>query len=74
MESVDYGNTSFRKIMEDADRYNNRADDKELSDHGFGKQEFKDGELVDSENDLDDTITDDEDEEFIESLDDDMDE
>ena len=74
MESVDYGNTSFRKIMEDADRYNNRADDKELSDHGFGKQEFRDGELVDSENDLDDTITDDEDEEFIESLDDDMDE
>ena len=60
--------------MEDADRYNNRADDKELSDHGFGKQEFRDGELVDSENDLDDTITDDEDEEFIESLDDDMDE
>ena len=74
MESFYYGNTSFRKIMEDADRYNNRADDKELSDHGFGKQEFKDGELVDSENDLDDTITDDEDEEFIESLDDDMDE
>ncbi|MGN0361653.1 MAG: DNA-directed RNA polymerase subunit beta, partial [Bilifractor sp.] len=72
MESVDYGNTSFRKIMEDADRYNNRANDKELSDHGFGKQEFQDGELVDSEDD--DTITDDEDEEFIESLDDDMDE
>jgi len=72
MESVDYGNTSFRKIMEDADRYNNKANDKELSDHGFGKQEFQDGELVDSEDD--DTITDDEDEEFIESLDDDMDE
>ncbi|MCR4653988.1 MAG: DNA-directed RNA polymerase subunit beta [Eubacterium sp.] len=68
MESVDYGNTSFRKIMEDADRYSSKqADDNELSEHGFAKQEFKDGELVDAEDDI---IGDsEEDEEFMESLD-----
>ncbi len=51
MESVDYGNTSFRKIMEDADRYNNRNEEDNLGEYGFGKQEFQDGELVDAEDD-----------------------
>jgi DNA-directed RNA polymerase subunit beta len=68
MESVDYGNTSFRKIMEDADRYNSKhADDNELSEHGFGKQELQDGELVDAEDDI--LVQSEEDEEVMESLD-----
>ena len=51
MESVDYGNTSFRSIMEDADRYAARAEEDRLAEYGFAKQEFRDGELVDAEED-----------------------
>ncbi|MCF0145332.1 MAG: DNA-directed RNA polymerase subunit beta, partial [Eubacterium sp.] len=49
MESVDYGNTSFRSMMEDADRASEaRArEEARLSEYGFGKQEFRNGELVD---------------------------
>ena len=52
MESVDYGNTSFRSIMEHADRYSSRAEEDSLGEYGFAKQEFRDGELVDAEDDL----------------------
>ncbi|MBR2560841.1 MAG: DNA-directed RNA polymerase subunit beta [Eubacterium sp.] len=53
MESVDYGNTSFRSIMEDADRYNAaRAEEDRLGEYGFAKQEFRNGELVDAEDSL----------------------
>jgi len=65
MESVDYGNTSFRSVMEEADRSANRADDESLREYGFTKQEFRDGELVDAEDEADS----DEDEEFLENLD-----
>ena len=51
MESVDYGNTSFRSIMEDADRVANRAEEERLGEYGFGRQEFVGGELVDAEDD-----------------------
>ncbi len=69
MESVDYGNTSFRKIMEDADRSANRAEEEKLGEYGFGKQEFRDGELVDAEEEYtDEVIESEEDEEFIEGF------
>ena len=47
MESIDYGNTSFRSIMEDADRYAARAEEERFGEYGYGKQEFRGGQLVD---------------------------
>ncbi len=48
-ENIDYGETDMRYIMEGEHRYGSRDDD--LSRHGYSYQEFKDGELVDVEND-----------------------
>ena len=46
-ESVDYGNTDMRSILDDADR---RYNDRELEDYGYTKQEFsEDEELVNVE-------------------------
>ena len=77
LESVDYGNTSFRKIMEDDERNSNRADANEFRRAGYGQQEFQNGELVSAEDDetddsSDESYDDDENEdeqEFMESLD-----
>ena len=77
LESVDYGNTSFRKIMEDDERNSNRADANEFRRAGYGQQEFQNGELVSAEDEetddsSDESYDDDENEdeqEFMESLD-----
>ncbi len=81
MESVDYGNTSFRRIMEEDERNSNRsADTRELRSAGFSQKEISDEGFIDSDEDVD---TDDEnadseeeiedDQEFMESLNDDED-
>ena len=69
MESVDYGNTSFRSIME-GDRYSSREDESNLGAYGFGKQEFQGEELVtiDDDSDMAEGASED-DEEFLETLD-----
>src|SRR3712207_6381335 len=49
MESVDYGNTSLRSIIE-GDRYSNKnEEEKSLGKYGYGTKEFKNEELVDVE-------------------------
>ena len=69
MESVDYGNTSFRSIME-GDRYSSREDENNLGAYGFAKQEFHDGELVGIEDESDSSAEESEDdEEFLKDLD-----
>ena len=69
MESVDYGNTSFRSIME-GDRYSSREDENNLGAYGFAKQEFHDGELVGIEDESDSSAEESEDdEEFLSGLD-----
>jgi DNA-directed RNA polymerase subunit beta len=64
MESVDYGDTDLRSVIEGDRRYNS---DKEESygAHGFSKQEFEGEELVDVEEeeaviDFDDEMLEDE--------------
>ena len=44
MESVDYGDTNLNHIIEGDRRYNN---DEDYGKHGYSKQEFSEGELVD---------------------------
>ncbi len=46
MESVDYGNTDFRSIMEGDDRHYNED---EFGAYGYTKKEVSDGEFVDVE-------------------------
>jgi len=46
MESVDYGDTNLNHIIEGDRRYNN---DEDYGKHGYSKQEFSEGELVDVE-------------------------
>jgi len=46
-ESVDYGETDFRSIMNDGRDFNDS--DEQLGHYGFSRQEFKDGDLVDSD-------------------------
>ena len=59
MESVDYGNTDLRKIIE-GDRYSGREEEENsLGRYGFGKQEFEGEELVDIDEDSDDEDSDD---------------
>ncbi len=59
MESVDYGNTDLRKIIE-GDRYSGREEEENsLGRYGFGKQEFEGEELVDIDEDADDEDSDD---------------
>lgn len=54
MESVDYGNTSLRSIIE-GDRYSNRDDEeKSLGKYGYGTKEFQNEELTDVEPEQDD--------------------
>ncbi len=47
MESVDYGDTDLRSVIEGDSRYNNREES--YGDHGFSQQEFSGEELVDIE-------------------------
>ena len=69
MESVDYGNTSFRSIME-GDRYSSREDENNLGAYGFAKQEFHGRELVGIEDESDSSGGESEDdEEFLKDLD-----
>ncbi|GAA6493178.1 DNA-directed RNA polymerase subunit beta [Candidatus Bariatricus faecipullorum] len=69
MESVDYGDTNLNHIIEGDRRY---RDDEDFGRHGYSQQEFSDGELVDVDEEpenTDDSILDD----FMEFNDDDMD-
>ena len=70
MESVDYGDTNLNHIIEgESRRY---RDDEDYGRHGFSRQEFSDGELVDVEEEQDDEEFKGFDEEFNE-FDDNMD-
>ena len=55
MESVDYGDTDLRSVIE-GDRYNRHSEDDSFAEHGFGKQEFQGEELVDVEEEGSDEI------------------
>ena len=52
MESVDYGETDLRSIIEGDRRY--RDDNESYGDHGYTEQEFVDGKLEDVESEEDD--------------------
>ena len=52
MESVDYGETDLRSIIEGDRRY--RDDNESYGDHGYTEQEFVDGKLEDVEPEEDD--------------------
>ena len=71
MESVDYGDTNLNHIIEGDIRYNN---DEDYGKHGYSKQEFSEGELVDvnDEPEEDDSF-DDFDGDMNDDFDDDMD-
>ena len=56
MESVDYGDTNLNHIIEGDRRYNNQEED--FGKHGYSKQEFEEGELVDVEEDMEDDFND----------------
>ena len=49
METSDYGEVDLRSIIEGDRRYDEKEES--FGSYGFQKQEFKDGELVDSEDD-----------------------
>lgn len=51
METVDYGETDLRSIIEGDRRYN---DDENYGQHGFSQQEFEGEELVDIEEEPED--------------------
>ncbi len=59
-ESIDYGDTDLRSIIEGDRPYNDKGES--YGDFGYQEQEFKDGELVDIEQDdyIDDEAEDDE--------------
>ena len=71
MESVDYGDTNLNHIIEGDRRYNN---DEDYGKHGYSKQEFSEGELVEvnDEPEEDDSF-DDFDGDMNDDFDDDMD-
>ena len=52
METIDYGDTDLRSIIEGDRRYND--DEESYGEHGFSKQEFEGEELVDIEEEPDD--------------------
>ncbi|MDO4489947.1 MAG: DNA-directed RNA polymerase subunit beta [Lachnospiraceae bacterium] len=52
MESVDYGETNLRNIIE-GDRYNRDRDEESYGAYGFSKQEFQGEELVSVEDNMD---------------------
>ena len=62
MESVDYGDTDLRSVIEGDSR--GHRDEESFSKHGYTQQEFEDGELVDVEEEEEDDF-----EEFEETLD-----
>ncbi len=66
MESVDYGETDLRSIIEGDRRY--RDDNESYGDHGYTEQEFVDGKLEDVEPEEDD-LTDADEIEFDEFFD-----
>ena len=71
MESVDYGDTNLNHIIEGDRRYNNNED---YGKHGYSKQEFSEGELVDVEDEPEeDDSFDDFDGDMNDDFDDDMD-
>ena len=71
MESVDYGDTNLNHIIEGDRRYNN---DENYGKHGYSKQEFSEGELVDVEDEPEeDDSFDDFDGDMNDDFDDDMD-
>ena len=71
MESVNYGDTNLNHIIEGDRRYNN---DEDYGKHGYSKQEFSEGELVDVEDEPEeDDSFDDFDGDMNDDFDDDMD-
>ena len=71
MESVDYGDTNLNHIIEGDRRYNN---DEDYGKHGYSKQEFSEGELVDANDEPEeDDSFDDFDDDMNDDFDDDMD-
>ena len=52
METIDYGDTDLRSIIEGDRRYND--DEESYGEHGFSKQEFEGEELVDIEEEPED--------------------
>ena len=46
METIDYGDTDLRSVIEGDRRYHNKEEES-FGSYGFSKQEFEDGELVD---------------------------
>ena len=71
LESVDYGDTNLNHIIEGDRRYNN---DEDYGKHGYSKQEFSEGELVDVEDEPEeDDSFDDFDGDMNDDFDDDMD-
>ena len=62
MESVDYGETDLRSVIEGDSR--GRRDEESFGRHGYTKQEFEGEELVDVEEDEEDDFL-----EFDETLD-----
>ncbi|MGI6116750.1 MAG: DNA-directed RNA polymerase subunit beta [Bilifractor sp.] len=69
MESVDYGNTSLRSIIE-GDRYNRDSEERSFGKYGFTKQEFQNEELQNVE---EDESADDDEQELIDELEEDYD-
>ena len=65
METSDMGETDFRSLIEGDRRYRN-DDDEDFGKHGYSKQEFQGEELVDVEENQDDSDTDD----FMDAFDD----
>ena len=56
MESIDYGDTDLRSVIEGESRRQSRE---EFAEHGFSQQEFSGDELIDvEEEDLDEDIDD----------------
>ena len=69
MESVDYGNTSLRSIIE-GDRYSNRdEEERSFGKYGYSKQEFENEELKN----IEEESSDDDEEELLNELEEDYD-
>ena len=62
MESVDYGDTDLRSVIEGESRRQNRED---FAQHGYTQQEFDGEELVDVEDDIEEEIDDEIDDAFF---------
>ena len=55
MESIDYGDTDLRSVIEGESRRQNRE---EFAEHGYTQQEFSGDELVDVEEEVEEEIDD----------------